>query len=146
MSSERLPPRPSLRALTVIGLLAAGLGFVGASADPGPGPITVHGSLTVGTFYLPPLLTGLTALATAALISTTHSRLTPAIGSLLAIILLIGSVTAGADAVSYRLTHPEHPLGFTEDWLQYHRRDTRGRRRRPNGHSATAPPQSAPSA
>jgi hypothetical protein len=101
----------------MFGLFAMAAGFLGASIDPGSGPRTVVGSLTVGPFYLPPLLVALVALVIAALV---HSgvRWMPAAGAMLAIVFLVGSATIGAPAVSYRLTHPGGVVGFVEDWLQ----------------------------
>lgn len=103
--------------LTVAGLTATGIGFLGASADPGRGPLTVHGSLTIGGLYLPPLLVGLVNLALAGL-TVARIRFIPTVGAVLAIILLAGSATLGAAAVSYRLIHPGQIIGFAEDWLQ----------------------------
>lgn len=110
-------PRRVLSTLTMVGLIATGIGFVGASVNPGPGPLTVHGSMSVGIFYLPPLLVGLVTLVIAGLVAT-HIRWMPTVGAVLAVILLIGSATLGSDAVSYRLTHPGGSIGFAEDWLQ----------------------------
>jgi hypothetical protein len=56
-----------LVALVAAGLAVAGLGFVAASIDPGPGPRAVHGAMFLGPLYLPPFLTGLAALAMAGL-------------------------------------------------------------------------------
>jgi hypothetical protein len=101
----------------MIGLIGTGIGFIGAAVDPGPGPRTVRGSLTVAHLYLPPLLVGLVALAIAGLIAT-RNRWTPAVGAVFALILLVGAVTFGSAAVSYRVTHPGAGIGFAEDWLQ----------------------------
>jgi hypothetical protein len=35
-----------------------------------------------------------------------------------AAMLLIRSATVRSAVVSYRISHPTHPLGFIEDWLQ----------------------------
>jgi len=104
--------------LTSVGLLATGAGFVGAAVNPGRGPRTVQGSLTVGPLYLPPLLVGLIAVLIAGLVLISLRWWMSSVGAMLAVILLVGSTTLGADAVSYRLTHPAQTLGFTEDWLQ----------------------------
>jgi hypothetical protein len=66
-------PLAGLAKLTMIGLVATGIGFLGAGVDPGPGPRVVKGSLTVGHLYLPPLLVGLVALAIAGLMATSLS-------------------------------------------------------------------------
>ena len=91
--------------------------ILGASLNPGAGPRTVNGSLTVGPFYLPPLLVALVCVVVATLVArgVKHSY---AVGGGLAAVLLIGSATMGWPAISYRISHPTHPLGFTEDWLQ----------------------------
>ena len=101
----------------VLGLAATAAGFLGASLNPGAGPRTVNGSLTLGPFYLPPLLMALICLGVAAS-AALHVRYSIAAGVALAAVLLIGSATMGSAAISYRITHPAHPLGFTEDWLQ----------------------------
>lgn len=108
---------PGLAKLTMIGLVGTGIGFLGAGVDPGPGPRTVRGALSVGPLYLPPLLVGLVALAMAGLVAT-RLRWMPTVGGVFAAILLIGSATLGAAAVSYRLTHPGAVIGFAEDSLQ----------------------------
>lgn len=101
----------------VLGLAATAAGFLGASLNPGAGPRTVNGSLTLGPFYLPPLLVAVVcvSLATLAACRVRHSV---AIGAAFAAVLLIGSATMGSAAISYRISHPAHPLGFIEDWLQ----------------------------
>jgi hypothetical protein len=101
----------------VLGLAATAAGFLGASLDPGAGPRTVNGALRLGPFYLPPLLVALVCLAIAAL-AARHVRYSLVAGCVLAAVLLIGSATMGSAAISYRVSHPTHPLGFTEDWLQ----------------------------
>ena len=58
--------RTSARLIT-LGLTATAAGFLGASLNPGAGPRTVNGSLTLGPFYLPPLLMALICLGVAAL-------------------------------------------------------------------------------
>ena len=108
---------PGLAKLTIVGLVGTGIGFLGAGVNPGPGPRTVRGALSVGFLYLPPLLVGLVALAMAGLVAT-RNRWMPTAGGVFAVILLIGSATLGADAVSYRLTHPGAVIGFAEDSLQ----------------------------
>jgi hypothetical protein len=55
--------------LVAAGLAVAGLGFVAASIDAGPGPRAVHGAIFVGPIYLPPFLTGLAALAMAGVLT-----------------------------------------------------------------------------
>jgi hypothetical protein len=111
------PPLSGLAKLTMVGLVATGIGFIGAGVNPGPGPRTVTRSLTVGPFYLPPLLVGLVALAIASLVPT-RIRWMPAVGAAFAIILLIGAATLGSASVSFRLTHPGLAIGFAEDSLQ----------------------------
>jgi hypothetical protein len=103
--------------LTMVGLIATGLGFVGAGINPGPGPRVVRGALTVGSLYLPPLLVGVVALVLVALVAA-RLRWMPAVGGAFAAILLIGTATFGWAAVSYRLTHPTAVVGFAEDCLQ----------------------------
>ena len=106
-----------LARLTMVGLVATGIGFLGAGVNPGPGPRAVQGALTVGPLYLPPLLVGLVALAMAGLVATRIPWM-PAVGAAFAAILLIGAATFGSAAVSFRLTHPELIIGFAEDSLQ----------------------------
>jgi hypothetical protein len=101
----------------VVGLSATALGFLGASLDPGAGPRTVKGSLTLGPFYLPPLLVALVCLGIAVL-AARRIRHSVTVAGVWAAVLLVGSVTMGWAAVSYRVSHPTHPLGFGEDWLQ----------------------------
>ncbi|GAB3986120.1 hypothetical protein GCM10029978_100790 [Actinoallomurus acanthiterrae] len=103
--------------LVTVGLVGAAIGFAGAGIDAGPGPRTVHGALSVGPLYLPPLLVALAALALAAL-AATRVRWTTGVGAAFAAILLIGSATMGAPAISYRLTHPAVIVPFAEDVLQ----------------------------
>jgi hypothetical protein len=103
--------------LIMLGLAATAAGFLGASLNPGAGPRTVNGSLTLGPFCLPPLLMALICLGVAAL-AALRVRHWLAAGMVLATVLLIGSATMGSAAISYRVIHPTHPLGFTEDWLQ----------------------------
>src|SRR6266516_6934279 len=110
-------PLSGLAKLTMVGLVATGIGFLGAGVDPGPGPRVVTGSLTVGPLYLPPLLVGLVALALAGLVAT-RIRWMPAVGGAFASILLIGAATLGSAAVSFRLTHPGAVIGFAEDCIQ----------------------------
>jgi hypothetical protein len=100
-----------------LGLAATAAGFLGASLNPGAGPRTVNGSLTLGPFYLPPLLVALVCLAVAGL-AARRTKYSLAIGGVLAAVLLVGSATKGWPAVYYRIGHPTHPLGFVEDWLQ----------------------------
>jgi hypothetical protein len=101
----------------MVGLIGIGIGFVGAAVNPGPGPRTVKGSLSVAHLYLPPLLVGLVALALAGLVAT-RARWMPMVGGAFAFALLIGAATLGSAAVSYRVTHPMAGIGFVEDWLQ----------------------------
>jgi hypothetical protein len=101
----------------MVGLIGIGIGFVGAAIDPGPGPRTVKGSLTVAHLYFPPLLVGLVALTIAALVAT-RARWLPVVGGVFALILIIGAATLGSAAVSYRVMHPMAGIGFVEDWLQ----------------------------
>jgi hypothetical protein len=110
-------PQSILTTLIVSGLIGTGLGFMGAGIDPGPGPRTVKGALTVGPLYLPPFLVGLIAVAIAGLVAA-HVRWAPALGGALAAILLVGTATFGWAAVSYRLTHPGALIGFAEDTIQ----------------------------
>jgi formate hydrogenlyase subunit 3/multisubunit Na+/H+ antiporter MnhD subunit len=62
-------------------------------------------------------LVALVVLAIAAVPATNRRWQAPVV-AVAALILLIGSSTFGGAAVSYRLTHPIHTLGFVEDWLQ----------------------------
>jgi hypothetical protein len=94
-----------LVALVAAGLAVAGLGFVAASIDAGPGPRAVHGAIFLGPVYLPPFLTGLAALAMAGL-QLRRIRWAPAAGAILAAVLLVGAVSLGYAAVSWRLAHP----------------------------------------
>src|SRR2546429_9156793 len=110
-------PLSGLARLTMVGLVATGIGFLGAGVDPGPGPRVVKGFLTMGPLYLPPVLVGLVALAMAGLVAT-RIRWMPAVGAAFAAILLIGAATLGSAAVSFRLTHPGAVIGFTEDSIQ----------------------------
>ena len=110
-------PLSGLARLTIVGLVATGIGFFGAGVNPGPGPRAVQGALTVGPLYLPPLLVGLVTLAIAGLVAT-RIRWMPAMGAAFAAILLIGAATLGSAAVSFRLTHPWAVIGFTEDSIQ----------------------------
>ncbi len=110
-------PLPGLARLSMVGLIGTGLGFLGAGVDPGPGPRTVKGSLTVAHLYLPPLLVGLVALTMAGLVAT-RIRWMPVVGGLIACILLIGAATFGSASVYFRLTHPAAVIGFTEDSIQ----------------------------
>ncbi len=110
-------PLSGLAKLTMVGLVATGIGFLGAGVDPGPGPRVVTGSLTVGPLYLPPLLVGLVALALAGLVAT-RIRWMPAVGGAFASVLLIGAATLGSAAVFFRLTHPGAVIGFAEDSIQ----------------------------
>ena len=110
-------PLSGLARLTIVGLVAPGIGFLGAGVNPGPGPRAVQGALTVGPLYLPPLLVGLVTLAIAGLVAT-RIRWMPALGAAFAAILLIGAATFGSASVSFRLTHPGLVIGFTEDSLQ----------------------------
>jgi len=103
--------------LTIVGLVATGIGFLGAGVNPGPGPRAVQGAFTVGPFYLPPLLVGLVTLTIAGLVATRISWM-PAVGAAFATILLLGAATFGSASVLFRLTHPELVIGFTEDTLQ----------------------------
>jgi hypothetical protein len=77
----------------------------------------VSGPLTLGPFYLPPLLVAAVCLGVAALVAR-RVRYSIALAGALAAALLIGSATMGPAAISYRISHPAHPLGFAEDWLQ----------------------------
>jgi hypothetical protein len=110
-------PLSGLARLTMVGLVATGIGFLGAGVNPGPGPRAVQGALTVGPLYLPPLLVGLVTLAIAGLVAT-RNRWMPAVGAAFAAILLIGAATFGSASVSFRLTHPGLVIGFAEDSLQ----------------------------
>ncbi len=110
-------PLPGLAGLSMVGLIGTGLGFLGAGVDPGPGPRTVKGSLTVAHLYLPPLVVGLVALAMAGLV-VTRIRWMPVVGGLFACILLVGAATFGSASVHFRLTHPAAVIGFTEDSIQ----------------------------
>jgi hypothetical protein len=110
-------PLSGLARLTMGGLVATGIGFLGAGVNPGPGPRAVQGALTVGPLYLPPLLVGLVTLAIAGLVATRIPWM-PAVGAAFAAILLIGAATFGSASVSFRLTHPELVIGFAEDSLQ----------------------------
>jgi len=110
-------PLSGLARLTIVGLVATGIGFVGAGVNPGPGPRAVQGALTVGRLYLPPLLVGLFTLAIASLVVTRIGWM-PALGAAFAAILLIGAATFGSASVSFRLTHPGLIIGFIEDSLQ----------------------------
>jgi hypothetical protein len=110
-------PLPGLTRLTIVGLVATGIGFLGAGVNPGPGPRAVQGALTVGPLYLPPLLVGLVTLAIAGLVAT-RNRWMPAVGAAFAAILLIGAATFGSASVYFRLTHPGLVIGFAEDSLQ----------------------------
>jgi hypothetical protein len=110
-------PLSGLARLTIVGLVATGIGFLGAGVNPGPGPRAVQGALTVGTLYLPPLLVGLITLAITGLVATRISRM-PAVGAEFAAILLLGAATFGSASASFRLTHPGLVIGFTEDSLQ----------------------------
>ena len=100
-----------------LGLAATAAGFLGASLDPGAGPRTVNGSLNLGPFYLPPLLVAIVCVSIATLVAR-RVRHSVALAGALAAVLLIGSATMGSAAISYRIGHPTHPLGFIEDWLQ----------------------------
>lgn len=113
MSSSR---RMSAR-WVVLGLAATAAGLLGASLNPGAGPRTVNGALTLGPFYLPPRLVAVVCLGVAALVAR-HVSYSVAAGGVLAAVLLIGSATMGSAAISYRVSHPRHPLGFSEDWLE----------------------------
>lgn len=53
-----------------------------------------------------------------AALAALHVRHSIVPGVVLAAVLLIGSATMGSAAISYRVSHPTHPLGFIEDWLQ----------------------------
>lgn len=108
--ANRRTRRAVLPRLTSVGLLATGAGFCGAAVNPGRGPRTVHGSLTVGPLYLPPLLVELNAVAIAGLVLIGLRWWMSSVGAMLAVILLVGSTTLGADAVSYRLSHPRRRL------------------------------------
>jgi hypothetical protein len=110
-------PLSGLARLTMGGLVATGIGFLGAGVNPGPGPRAVQGALTVGPLYLPPLLVGLVTLAIAGLVATRIPWM-PAVGAAFAAILLIGAATFGSASVSFRLTHPGLVIGFAEDSLQ----------------------------
>src|SRR5215472_14888263 len=99
-------PLPGLVRLTIVGLVATGIGFLGAGVNPGPGPRAVQGAFTVGPFYLPPLLVGLVTLTIAGLVATRISWM-PAVGAAFATILLLGAATFGSASVLFRLTHPE---------------------------------------
>lgn len=110
-------PLPGLAKVTIGGLIATGLGFLGAAVERGPGPAFVEGAPTVGIFYLPPLLMGLAVLVVAGLVAT-RVRWMPAVAAAFAAILLLGSVTVASASVFYRLTHPGEFIGFAEDWLQ----------------------------
>jgi uncharacterized membrane protein len=68
-------------------------------------------------FYLSPLLVAVVCLGVAALLAR-HVSYSVAAGGMLAAVLLIGSATMGSAAISYRVSHPAHPLGFSEDWLE----------------------------
>jgi hypothetical protein len=105
------------RSSVLVALTAAGLGFVAASIDPGPGPLTVHAALNLGPFYLPPFLTGLVALAVAGA-QARRARWAPAAGAALAAVLLAGALTLGRAAIWWRLAHPGAVLGFAEDTAQ----------------------------
>jgi hypothetical protein len=100
-----------------VGLAATAAGFLGASLDPGAGPRTVNGSLTVGPFYLPPLLVALVCLAVA-ILAARRVKYSLIVAGAFAAVMLVGSATAGWAAISYRISHPTHPLGFIEDWLE----------------------------
>ena len=110
-------PLSGLARLTMVGLVATGIGFLGAGVNPGPGPRAVQGALTVGPLYLPPLLVGLVTLAIAGLVATRIPWM-PAVGAAFAAILLIGAATFGSASVSFRVTHPGLVIGFAEDSLQ----------------------------
>ncbi len=110
-------PLSGLARLTIVGLVATGIGFLGAGVNPGTGPRAVQGALTVGPLYLPPLLVGLVTLAIASLVVTRIGWM-PALGAAFAAILLIGAATFGSASVSFRLTHPGLIIGFIEDSLQ----------------------------
>jgi hypothetical protein len=106
-----------LAKLVAAGLGGTGIGFAGAGIYAGPGPRTVHGALTLGPLYLPPLLVALAALALAAL-AATRIRWAAGAAAAFAAILLTGSVTFGAAAISYRMAHPAAAIPFAEDSLQ----------------------------
>src|SRR6266566_5937483 len=110
-------PLSVLARLTIVGLIATGIGFLGAGVNPGPGPRAVQAALTVGPLYLPPLLVGLVTLAIAGLVATRIGWM-PALGAAFAASLLIGAATFGSASVSFRLTHPGLVICFTEDSLQ----------------------------
>jgi hypothetical protein len=84
---------PTLTALTSAGLTVTGVGFLGASVDPGPGPRTVQGAATLGFFYLPPLVMAMVAFAMAALVAASRVRSRAAAGAVFAVIMLLGSAT-----------------------------------------------------
>ena len=107
-------PLSGLARLTIVGLVATGIGFLGAGVNPGPGPRAVQGALTVGPLYLPPLLVGLVTLAMAGLVATRIPWMS-AVGAAFAAILLIGAATFGSAAVSFRLTHPGLVFGFAAE-------------------------------
>jgi hypothetical protein len=111
------PHRRWFTGLVAAGLAATGTGFAGAGIDAGPGPRTVHGSLTLGPLYLPPLLVALAAFTLAAL-AVTRIRWAAGAGAGFAGLLLAGSATFGAAAISYRLGHPAAAIPFAEDTLQ----------------------------
>jgi hypothetical protein len=117
-SRLRVPaPRRVLVVLAAAGLAVAGLGFVAASINPGPGPRTVRGAIFVGPVYLPPFLTGLAALAMAG-VQLRRTRWAQAAGAILAAVLLAGAFSLGHASVSWRLGHPGALIGFAEDTAQ----------------------------
>lgn len=77
----------------------------------------MQGALTVGVFYLPPMLMGLTVLAVAGLVAT-RIRWMPMLAGFFAATLLIASFTTASASVLYRLSHPGEIIGFAEDSLQ----------------------------
>jgi hypothetical protein len=111
------PHRHWFAGLVAAGLTATGTGFAGAGIDAGQGPRTIHASLTLGPVYLPPLLVALAAFTLAAL-AVTRTRWAASAGAAFAAVLLAGSATFGAAAISYRLGHPAAAIPFAEDTLQ----------------------------
>jgi hypothetical protein len=67
--------------------------------------------------YLPPVLVGLVTLTVAGPVAN-RIRWMPAVAAVFAAILLMGALTFGWDAVSYRLSHPGSVIGFAEDSAQ----------------------------
>ena len=65
----------------------------------------MYGAVSAGPVYLPLFLTGLAALAMAG-VQARRSRWAAAAGAALAAVLLVGALSIGYAAVSWRLAHP----------------------------------------